>query len=61
MILLVAMVRVNASDYIETLRRSQRLGLNLGLDGVYFRKTLILLLYKSNPNPYDFSSGFGEP
>ena len=60
MIFLVAMVRLNASSYIETLRRSQGLGLNVGLDGVYFSKTLILLLYESNPNPYDFSSGYGE-
>ena len=60
MIFLAAMVRNNASDYIETLRRSQGLGLNIGLYGVYFSKTLILLLYESNPNPYDISSGYGE-
>ena len=60
MICLVAMVRLNALEYIETLWRSQGLGLNLGLNGVSISKALILLLYDPNPNPYDISSGYGE-
>ena len=27
---------------------------------VYFGKASIVLLYESNPNPYDISSGYGE-
>ena len=53
MIFLVAMVKLSALDYIETLRRSQGLGLNIGLHMVQFSKALIELLHESNPNPYD--------
>ena len=60
MIFLVAMVRLYALDLIETLLRSQGLGLNIGLDVVHFSKALILPLYESNPNPCDISSGYGE-
>ena len=62
MIFQVALVSLDALAYIETKWRSQGLGLNRGLDVVYFSKASIVLLYESypNPNPYDFSSGYGE-
>ena len=60
MIFQVAMVTLNALEYIETLWRSQGLGLNIGLDVVHFSKALTVPLYESNPNPYDISSGYGE-
>ena len=51
MIFLVALARLE--DNIETLQRSQGLGLNIGLHMVQFSKALIELLHESNPNPYD--------
>ncbi len=57
MIFLVTMEKLFALDYIETLRISQGLGLNLGLEEVYFKKASSILSCESNPNPYDFSSG----
>ena len=51
MIFLVALPRLE--DNIETLQRSQGLGLNIGLHMVQFSKALIELLHESNPNPYD--------
>ena len=51
MIFLVALARLE--DNIETLQRSQGLGLNIGLDTVPFSKASIELLHVSNPNPYD--------
>ena len=49
MIFLVALARLE--DNIETLQRSQGLGLNIGLDMVPFSKASIELLHESNPNP----------
>ena len=51
MIFLVALARLE--DNIETLQRSQGLGLNIGLHMVQFSKALTELLHESNPNPYD--------
>ena len=51
MIFLVALARLE--DNIETLQRSQGLGLNIGLHMVQCSKALIELLHESNPNPYD--------
>ena len=51
MIFLVALARLEYN--IETLQRSQGLGLNIGLHMVQFSKALIELLHESNPNPYD--------